>query len=120
MDFANKTSAQILNDAADTLERGNWVQGTFVKVVDNQPCFCAHGAIQYCGNKAFYDAVEKKNLDAAADAAVTDVQNIAHQYARGVGLSYFFNDTSDRTKEEVIAKLREAAQVASLGKLQNL
>lgn len=142
MDFADKTPAQILNEAADNLEKGTWYQRTFIKFIDQKPCFCAHGSIQYCGNKNFYDAVEKDKIPslvavaavaAAGPTAMAEAVEpieywdkhyaeaypqyrnlfLAHLYAWKAGLSYYFNDQTGRTKEEVIIKLREAAQLAS-------
>ncbi len=120
-----KTTQDILNEAADLLQaEGRWGKGSFfAPKPNNTGCtMCAHGAIAYCGDRAIREMIESNNFGRAGDA-INDIlycwinniqaQNIrqAHTNAKQVGLTYAFNDGASTTKEEVIAKLRQAAQL---------
>ena len=128
-----KTASQILNEAADLLtEEGRWNKGNFwafkrsVVDPDAKGCsMCAHGAIEYCGSPYFKETIDggnhpdswSDNLCAAKAAygrksgASSNPIAAAHYNAFEVGLSFDFNDAPDTTKQNVINKLREAAQL---------
>ena len=118
-----KTASQILLDTANLLEEeGRWTQGNyFRRNKGERGCsMCAHGAIAYCNDntlpnldRSFQCDVINRNLNAAinyqASDGLTPVQ-LAHRAALDIGLTIDFNDQSATTKQQVIVKLREAAQ----------
>jgi hypothetical protein len=118
------TASDLLNQAALLLEQENifkWGRGTFFRPTPEGGCAaCAHGAIDYCASPL----IRKRIADGMRHAQQiyryggdtwdgfydnTKAADQAHLKARKVGLTYDFNDERGRTKEEVIAKLREAA-----------
>ncbi len=133
MESVAKTSTDILLEAADLLEEeGRWHQGTyFAKTKDGGCKMCAHGAIAYCGNPEVrrrlvdwdhpIDAVVANRIPLEADnlclstehwiAKRWDEVGVAHYKAQRVGLTFDYNDKYTTTKQDVINKLREAAQV---------
>ena len=119
-----------------------WGQGGYYQFDDQGCTMDAHGAIAYCGDpkiKAdvlagitpnphavapvsivrtagrFYD-------DFARDKGLTVLEYMAKYYGGAVGAAHYqsakvgldfeFNDANGRTREEIIAKLREAAKAA--------
>ena len=114
-----KTPQQILTEAADLLEKEElvkWGQGRYFwpseSFSSSSPAcvVCAHGAIAYCADleiqsMALVDAIK-------ADSTYIE-KNKAHSIAKKAGLYYGFNDFPGRTKQEVIDKLREAANLSS-------
>lgn len=88
--------ADVLDRAADHLERVGWVQGTFFEggpADISSPC-CAHGALMAVvvapdGRRAAYYALERQIGD-----------NSVHSW----------NDAKGQTAENVIATLRAAAR----------
>ena len=129
--IVEKTPQQILTEAADLLEEeGRWGRGrlfnfqsNFQEETSNQSVcmMCAHGAIAYCGEpkvksrilegkKPFYH-FEFAHDDGKNDRNRHLYKNVqmAHWMAAKAGLTTQFNDAKNRTQQEVIAKLREAA-----------
>lgn len=101
---------EILTKAADLLEKpGAWTQGSAILDRYGRPtgwsdpracCFCAFGAIRR----------------ASGDPEITKCEalDFADRFAAGLGFSGIidFNDAPERTQAEVVAKLREAAELA--------
>lgn len=92
------TAREVLLKAAEHIERYGWLQGARGKT--GQPC-CAVGAINAvggCDRSSRDDAIEtlKRNIGLARPFAI---QN--------------WNDAPGRTKEDVIAALRGAANAAA-------
>lgn len=84
--------ADILRRAADIIEENGWIQGTLVD--DETGAVCAIGAIQQAC----------RQIDTPT---YWSARNALGQYVDdGVSI---WNDDEDRTKEEVLAALREAA-----------
>lgn len=136
----DKTSTEILLEAAALLEaEGKWHRGGYF-YRNNKGCsMCAHGAIAYCGNPDLqskidstsyfalptknYEALdkgvslgsvaEKTNSPSVSEAIASQYGQVAvaHYRARKAGLSFEFNDRTTTTKQQVIDKLREAAQL---------
>lgn len=105
-----KTVSEILFAAADLIEpEGAWTQraiardrkGLIAIGEGTAVCWCAIGAIIKVGGA--WEAIERtEKLLALPDAArVGDLRPLAA-----------FNDAPERTQEEVVAKLREAAERA--------
>ena len=106
------TVAEVLNAAADLLERPNaWAQWIWAKGANGQPvwvgndekavCWCIEGAFErIVGHRDFYQL-----RFAARDAfsAANGDSPIA------------YNDAPGRTQSEVVAALRRAAQQATAG-----
>lgn len=118
-----------------------WYQNVYVTLTDGDKwCnLCAHGAIAYCASpdmrqrirKALYPLVGGSLNDVITcgvgfgssyewsdkvKATITSrggEQAIAHYWAAKVGLTFEYNDTPTTTKQNVIDKLREAAQYAA-------
>lgn len=103
--------ADILDDAADLLERKGWIQGRY----SNENGHCAVGAItRVCG---LYDAVsltvpdmvEVRSQIEAAYQVERVLRNILAE--RGGPLHVqTWNDKKGRTKQEVLDLLREGAK----------
>ena len=116
----SKTAATILNDAADLLtEEGKWSKGALFRGIgsDNGCSMCAHGAIEYCGESKVRNAVLQGQLPSIAGwdgdyRSIITPTKTAHRLADQVGLTTTFNDWGTTTKEQVIDKLRQAAQLA--------
>ena len=99
-----KTSSEILNDAAKLIEKHGWRQKNF----GNEVCgFCAFGALAKAAGFDDADVAHSLRYDdgAFADAYLALLQNTAN-ICNGV---FRWNDVSGRTKEEVIAKLKQTA-----------
>jgi hypothetical protein len=99
MDNTTKTPQQILLDAIDVIEQRGWCQGAFQD--DDSKQVCMLGAIRI----ATWDKVIYPVHPAYAQACNATGMN-------GTMIAQW-NDASGRTKEEVIAKLREAAQLST-------
>ncbi len=122
-----KTTQDILNEAAELLDQeGRWTKGAFFKAKPGSKgcAMCAHGAIAYCGNRAIRELIEENNLTEACSKTSNGISGYggdvaaqqhnlrqAHFNANKVGLNYGFNDSPKTTKEDVINKLHEAAQL---------
>jgi len=61
----DKSAEQILLDAANQLEFGEWGQGAFFQRKNNNICMCAHGAIKYCGNITIKFLIDRIQLPQA-------------------------------------------------------
>jgi len=130
-----KTASQILNEAADYLEQGKLVKGTYFRQYNEGYSMCAHGAIAYCGDSKVKIAVDvwdrksdyndltipvNKNIFKRDYVLYTleDAINernpvaLAHVLASNCGLTASYNDRPDTTKQDVVNKLREAAKTA--------
>ena len=102
--MTDQTPQDILNAAADLIERTGWTQGEFAKDADGDPvsatspfanCFCMFGAIY--------------RVTAEVSPRGSIMADLAEEIlAERVGYDHFskWNDHPDRTKEEVIAALR--------------
>ena len=133
METDKKTAAQILTEAANLLEQeGKWHQGNYFKQIDNGCAMCAHGAIAYCGNEQVKNEVDKPSyyfshmlvaniINSRMPAVIESTANVkrsndelklAHQIACVVGLTADYNDNPKTTKQDVINKLRQAANDA--------
>lgn len=135
----NKSANEILLEAAILLEEeGKWIQGDNFEFNDKGCSMCAHGAIAYCGlaevrekvlqgNRAatsspvaMFAVKEERYADLAYQENLTVEQylakhykgetTVAHYKAAQVGLTFAYNDAPNTTKQDVIAKLRLAAQ----------
>lgn len=124
-----KTASDILLEAASLLEEeGRWCKGVYFYPTANGCQMCAHGAISYCGNPFIRENIvgnlplntaqanTQANYGWSVSVSVSPdyATNLhkAHQQADKVGLTIAWNDAPERTKQEVIAKLREAAQLS--------
>ena len=94
------TKRDLLHRAADLLEEFEWCQGDWGSKRTGK--FCAHGALI----NATLDFGLGPNF---GDGSVYEQANLTLRDLTGGILSW--NDQADRTKAEVIAKLREAAEV---------
>ena len=120
-----KTPADILNEAADLLtEEGRWHRCGSFWFVDGSCKMCAHGAIEYCGNRelkervmlGYWQPVKDWNGDdgLGGDEGERAIVRFAHRLADKVGLTMLANDLPCTTKEQVIDQLRRAAQLAMM------
>lgn len=101
--------ADILNAAADLIERVGWTQDQWARTADGSTaqqdgsdaaCFCLWGAVQHvCGN----------------DDSQTDDALAVFRAATGIQTYIEWNDTKGRTREEVVAALRQSAEYARDG-----
>jgi hypothetical protein len=103
------TPAEILTKAADLIEpEGAWTQASFARVASGEKtvpedpaavCWCLSGALSRVSSEAVF-----KDRSAAFDALYLALDD------DGV---FGWNDAPGRTQAEVVAKLREAATLAS-------
>lgn len=115
-----KTASDILLEAATLLEEDNrWHKG-YYQITENGCAMCAHTAIAYCGNPIVREKLSKPSptmvipmVDRGYQSSSQTDQpvELAHQRAKQVGLTYDYNDDLKTTKQDVINKLREAAQL---------
>lgn len=103
-----KTPAELLRAAKALIETTGWTQGTLARDIRGEPvgssdpaasCFCGYGAV------SAVSALVGINYR-AADGAFDLLDKAAEQPFP------HFNDTKDRTKEEVLAKFDEAIALA--------
>lgn len=96
------TVAEVLERAADLIEpEGRWVKGELAKYnPDGFVCGCAMGAILDVPSDAIWDAL------AFIEAGLPQTR------PGGLRPIAAWNDAPERTQAEVVAKLREAAQLA--------
>lgn len=136
-----KTSSDILLEAATLLkEEGRWGRGKYFDLTEQGCAMCAHGAIAYCGNPYIKNHVDKEFLQVATQIAastmtwvevatgaikvvlenLTSAQYIrkhygevglAHYKATKAGLTFDYNDNPNTTQQDVVNKLRKAAQL---------
>lgn len=118
-----KTYQEILLEAADLLEKEeqfSWTQNGCYFSFDRQSgncSMCAHGAIAYCGELLWVKGlVDNKILDVGNILTVNPNKNgtptqVAHYKAISVGLTFDYNDSHKTSKQDVVAKLREAATI---------
>lgn len=107
---AGRSVADVLDAAADLLSKpGAWTQGAYARDADGNDlvsnddgvvvplqavCFCLYGAVAY---------VEGETIS----------ESKAGQFLEGLNVSAIeWNDDPERTQDEVVAKLREAAQAS--------
>jgi hypothetical protein len=97
------TKADVLRRAADLLEEQGWCQGSY-----GLPFNAWYAGERPMQPLCFLGAV----VQSARDYGV-ETGNDFYQWARNyAGESYGFNDHPGRTKNEVVARLREAARRA--------
>lgn len=105
------TVADVLDRAADLLTpEGAWTQGAFGRDANGEPCGLSQleRAVCYCLVGATDAAAsDDLNLSCAADDALSALLG-----ERSVST---WNDAPERTQAEVVAKLREAADLARTG-----
>jgi hypothetical protein len=108
-------SSEILNSAADLLEQKEWLQdylardhkGAIVQPEDPRACaFCMLGAIWHFTFTEIDGQLIKNDTQAAKDA----VSRVLGFELNDNGQLAMYNDALARSKEEVIATLREAAR----------
>lgn len=94
------TPQDVLRQAADLIERTGWCQGDIYELGEN-------GILGYCAEGAIREVADKsgERFD------IRDLLALAETGTDGDAL-YVWNDTPGRTKEEVIATLRRAAEMA--------
>jgi hypothetical protein len=120
----SKTVSEILNAAADLLEKpGAWTQGAFSRNADGSAdygeedeepivaatpvCWCALGAIAQVTDR------DPLALPTFSEAYPTETGQAKRFLAGMLGVSVeIWNDASGRTQAEVVAKLREAAALS--------
>lgn len=86
----------VLNEAAEAIEREGWGQGEYRN--PRTGCLCALGAIRVATG-VDQDQERIRDYFKAVDALVKHVGDVV-----------VWNDETDRTQAEVVAKLREAAK----------
>jgi hypothetical protein len=123
--MARKTTAQILADAADVIDRNGWIQNSMYDVdskrVGKAPARCAVCLMGAINIAAFglpsemlvpYDVQE--SVRPAQLARVAAVEHLADLQAGAVGFPALsdWNDAPGRTRDQVTAFLRAAAAKA--------
>jgi hypothetical protein len=93
-----RSGRRLLSDAADAIERNGWTQG---ETISSTGGVCALGAIGLA-------AAELPDRDARCWAIVVTAKRILRNALHGPIAEW--NDAPRRTKDEVVAKLREVAQ----------
>jgi hypothetical protein len=104
---------EVLTQAADFIETQGWFQGGY-EDWKNPGCYCVDGALR---KAAFGDpdetACESNVRLMPVEAALADVINPGWRESRD-DYPFFhvvcWNDAPERTREEVVAALREAAK----------
>lgn len=89
------TKRDVLHRAADLLEEFGWTKGEMGSKVDGE--FCLIGAV----------------VEAHADMTgrpATFFDYYRHGYYNAIGCGFAWNDLHAKDKQEVVAKLREAAE----------
>jgi hypothetical protein len=93
---------QILIDAADIIEKHGWIKDRYHTVHG----YCAVGAIMKVGG---YDVRRNQSIHGNLPPVVKDAMT---QLQKNLGVSIpRWNDGIGRTKEQVVAKLKEVANV---------
>lgn len=92
---APATIADVLSRAADLIVECGWTQGEW----ENNGCFCLDGALMHVKG----DTYTFPELDLVCQAT-------------GAESAIWWNDAPERTQAEVVAKLREAAALATLAR----
>ncbi len=88
--------ADVLNGAADLIERDGWMQGGFTD------------GTRRCASQAIYDATARgSNLVSFHEARDVFAESVQTE------LTWGWNDIPGRTKADVVAALRAAAEKAS-------
>lgn len=100
------TVAEVLRRAADILDENGWGQGWLIDP-DGGSCACAVGAIQLASGMT---PQEIRYGGLTKELAVRATRFFSAVLKSTVSA---WNDEPGRTAEEVIAKLREAAELAS-------
>ena len=104
LETVGKSVSQILNEAADLIERTGWCQGHYALTSDGKSvgakdvgaaCFCCIGAIK------------------AVSPTFKDSRDAADVMVAKVGMIHVWNDQPGRTAEEVLESLRDAAKEAA-------
>ena len=111
----------LLRAAADVLERYGWGQGRIMKAgLTGQPIFCLAGAISYAAMQdrmphaqfsedSFILHIRNGDKKHEINEALQAVSSNLYLYGKDTLTAWKWNDATGRTKEEVIAKLREVA-----------
>jgi hypothetical protein len=94
--------AAILEDAADLLERNGWTQHTLYDRTTNT--YCTMGAIYQVSVDNAFGTGDRRS-------PTQDALNVMRKVLKGRWIPEW-NDRSNRTQQEVIDKIREAAKVA--------
>lgn len=109
-------TAEILNKAADVIEERGWHKGDFVSSVgfDGSGCVCVLGAINVAVGEVPYAVFEIGDRDERTDAARVLAEYLGLVLRDGdvTEVGDRWNDAEGRTKDEVVAALREAARKA--------
>lgn len=96
-------TSEILNTAADLIERGGWTQGSY----KDGPRFCAEGAIIQAAQPGFWEPRPY------GECGVIDLHTLAAVgvFQHWIGLPSIpnWNDHPERTKGQVVAALRAAS-----------
>ena len=94
MEKTGKTPQQLLRDAADLIEQKGWCQRAY----SDGNGYCAIGALLHID----HNDISRSYLSAT------------HSLEANIGSIATWNDQQERTKQEVIAKLREVAQLTEV------
>lgn len=112
----SKSTGQILLDAADYLVEHGWFQGGMfdwggLEALDNNPAACALGAVQQVRREGGTFPLPVDSACPARTRLAETVRRIAPPVNGDSEISIIaeWNDAPDRTKEEVVDALREAA-----------
>lgn len=113
-------TSEVLDRAADEIERRGWSQGTgwFPRSDESTPV-CAEGALRLaCGfgggvglDGAWFDLASKRAACDALSAYLTDRFPECINQVTGAVIPFSWNDARSRTQAEVIEVLRAAAMV---------
>lgn len=109
------TEADVLNRAADLLEEFGWCQGNCAVDSDGLSLgYYDDGVVAFCVGGAFaraWDDLAAGECDGHKVFSKTSL--LSPLLGLGPGREQHWNDTADRTKAEVVQRLREAAKAAA-------
>lgn len=104
MTFYDKTKvADMLDDAADNLERNGWTQGALQEHDGRRCAMGALGAVRCTGNEASLIAIGAMSYLAIEVGATYDLPDVAIAE---------WNDAEGRTEQDVLDAMRRAAKRA--------
>ena len=107
--MSDLTVAEVLERAADILNsKGAWAQGRYAVADTGKGCASLdERAVRWCA----IGAMGKASGEGVGGEFSTQAREFANMVAFGGSIANF-NDAPERTQEEVVAKLREAAALA--------